>query len=94
VSAQSIQRRADSDAQQPFRARTAIAFESQEWIHGQAFFLQDNFVITYSGTELLASGMPSTAEAIMRKQNSEVALFQAIHDPRFTRKLAIGPRKR
>jgi hypothetical protein len=48
-----------------------MAFESQEWIHGQASFLQDNFVITYTGTELLTPGMPWAAEAIMRTQTQK-----------------------
>jgi Xaa-Pro aminopeptidase len=51
-------------AQEPFRAGTAIAFEPQASIHGQAFFMEDNFVITVSGTELLTPGMPYTAEEI------------------------------
>jgi Xaa-Pro aminopeptidase len=51
-------------AQEPFRAGTAIAFEPQASIHGQAFFMEDNFIITVSGTELLTPGMPYTAEEI------------------------------
>lgn len=58
-------------AQEPFRAGTAIAFEPQASIHGQAYYLEDNFVITHTGTELLTPGMPYTAdeiEAVMRAQ--------------------------
>jgi Xaa-Pro aminopeptidase len=58
-------------ASEPFRAGTAISFEPQASIHGQAFFMEDNFVITHIGTELLTPGMPYTAdeiEAVMRAQ--------------------------
>ena len=58
-------------AHEPFRAGTAIAFEPQVSIQGQAFYLEDNFVITHTGTELLSPGLPYTAdeiEAVMRKK--------------------------
>ena len=45
--------------------------EPQASIHGQAYYLEDNFVITHTGTELLTPGMPYTAdevEAVMREQ--------------------------
>lgn len=54
----------EGDAQQPFRAGTAIAFEPQASIKGLSFYLEDNFVITRTGTELLTPGMPYTAEEI------------------------------
>ena len=54
----------EGDAQQPFVAGTAISFEPQASINGQAFFLEDNFLITHSGTELLTPGMPYTADEI------------------------------
>ncbi len=56
-------------AQEPFRAGTAIAFEPQASIKGQSFYLEDNYVITRTGTELLTPGLPYTAdeiEAVMR----------------------------
>jgi Xaa-Pro aminopeptidase len=37
-------------AQEPFRAGTAIAFEPQASIRGQSFYLEDNYVITRTGT--------------------------------------------
>ena len=61
----------EDDAQEPFQAGTAIAFEPQASIYGQAYYLEDNFVITHTGTELLTPGMPYTAdeiEAVMREQ--------------------------
>jgi len=61
-------------AVEPFRAGTAIAFEPQASIHGQAFFMEDNFVITHTGTELLTPGMPYTAdeiEAVMQSQDQK-----------------------
>ena len=54
----------EGDAQEPFRAGTAIAFEPQASINGQSFYLEDNFVITRTGTELLTPGMPYTADQI------------------------------
>jgi hypothetical protein len=59
------------DALEPFRAGTAIAFEPQVSINGQAFFLEDNFLVTRTGTELLSPGLPYIAEeieAVMQKQ--------------------------
>ncbi len=51
-------------AQEPFRAGTAIAFEPQASIKGQSFYLEDNDVITRTGTELLTPGLPYTADEI------------------------------
>ncbi len=51
-------------AQEPFRAGTAIAFEPQASIKGQSFYLEDNYVITRTGTELLSPGLPYTADEI------------------------------
>ena len=51
-------------AREPFRAGTAIAFEPQASIRGQSFYLEDNYVITHTGTELLTPGLPYTAEEI------------------------------
>jgi hypothetical protein len=58
-------------AQGPFRAGTAIAFEPQAWIKGQGFFMEDNFVITPTGTELPTRGMPYTAEQIEQVMRTE-----------------------
>jgi hypothetical protein len=63
------------DAQQPFRARTAIAFESPVDPH-TGIFPRGQFRHHYTGTELLTPGISYTAEeieAMMRTQNSEVA---------------------
>jgi hypothetical protein len=54
----------EGDAEEPFRAGTAIAFEPQASIKGQSFYLEDNFIITRTGTELLTPGMPYTADEV------------------------------
>jgi len=56
-------------------AGTAIAFEPQASIKGHSFYLEGNFVITRTGTELLTPGMPYTAdeiETIIADTSSEV----------------------
>jgi Xaa-Pro aminopeptidase len=48
----------------PLRDGTTINFEPIASIDGQGFFLEDMFVITKNGAELLTPGVPYTAEAI------------------------------
>ena len=57
------------DMQEPFRAGTAMAFEPIAVIGGQGYYLEDNFLITKTGVELLTPGVPYSAdeiEAVMR----------------------------
>ena len=54
----------------PLRAGTTINFEPIASIDGQGFFLEDMYLITATGAELLTPGVPYSAEAIeaaMRK---------------------------
>jgi Xaa-Pro aminopeptidase len=54
----------------PLRAGTTINFEPIASIDGQGFFLEDMYLITATGAELLTPGTPYSAEAIeaaMRK---------------------------
>jgi len=54
----------------PLRAGTTINFEPIASIDGQGFFLEDMYLITSTGAELLTPGAPYSAEAIeaaMRK---------------------------
>ena len=54
----------------PLRAGSTINFEPIASIDGQGFFLEDMYLITATGAELLTPGVPYTAEAIeaaMRK---------------------------
>ena len=54
----------------PLRAGTTINFEPIASIDGQGFFLEDMYLITPTGAELLTPGVPYSAEAIetaMRK---------------------------
>lgn len=46
---------------------TTIAFEPQASIKGQSFYMEDNFVITRTGTELLTPGMPYPADVSGRR---------------------------
>jgi len=46
----------------PLRAGTTINFEQIAHIDGQGFFLEDMFVITKNGAELLIPGVPYSAE--------------------------------
>jgi len=48
----------------PLRAGTTINFEQIAHIDGQGFFLEDMFVITKNGAELLIPGVPYSAEDI------------------------------
>lgn len=48
----------------PLRAETTIAFEPIASIDGQSFYLEDMFLITKDGAELLTPGVPYTAEEI------------------------------
>src|ERR1700693_6329597 len=48
----------------PLRAGTTIAFEPIASIDGQGFYLEDMFLITKDGAELLTPGVPYTAEEI------------------------------
>jgi Xaa-Pro aminopeptidase len=48
----------------PLRAGTTINFEPIASVDGQGFFLEDMFVITPDGAELLTSGVPYSAEDI------------------------------
>jgi hypothetical protein len=54
----------------PLRAGTTINFEPIASIDGQGFFLEDMYLVTATGAELLTPGVPYSAEAIeaaMRK---------------------------
>jgi Xaa-Pro aminopeptidase len=46
------------------RANTTVAFEPIASVDGQAFYLEDMFLITKDGAELLTPGVPYTAEEI------------------------------
>jgi Xaa-Pro aminopeptidase len=48
----------------PLRAGTTINFEPIASIDGQGFFLEDMYLITPTGAELLTPGVPYSAEAI------------------------------
>src|ERR1700693_1452178 len=48
----------------PLRAGTTIAFEPIASMDGQGFYLEDMFLITKDGAELLTPGVPYTAEEI------------------------------
>lgn len=48
----------------PLRAGTTINFEPIASIDGQGFFLEDMYLITNDGAELLTPGVPYTAEEI------------------------------
>jgi len=48
----------------PLRAGTTIAFEPIASIDGEGFYLEDMFLITKEGTELLTPGVPYSAEEI------------------------------
>jgi len=48
----------------PLRAGTTINFEPIASIDGQGFFLEDMYLITATGAELLTPGVPYSAEAI------------------------------
>jgi Xaa-Pro aminopeptidase len=48
----------------PLRAGTTINFEPIASIDGQGFFLEDMYLITVTGAELLTPGVPYSAEAI------------------------------
>jgi Xaa-Pro aminopeptidase len=48
----------------PLRAGTTINFEPIASVDGQGFFLEDMFVITKDGAELLTPGVPYSAEDI------------------------------
>jgi Xaa-Pro aminopeptidase len=50
--------------QGPLRANTTIAFEPIASVDGQAFYLEDMFLITKDGAELLTPGVPYQAEEI------------------------------
>jgi hypothetical protein len=54
----------DGDLQEPFRTGTSFAFEPIASINGQGYYLEDNFVMTSAGTELLTPGVPYSAEEI------------------------------
>jgi Xaa-Pro aminopeptidase len=57
----------------PLRAGTTIAFEPIASIDGQGFYLEDMFLITSDGAELLTPGVPYSAQEIedaMRKRSS------------------------
>jgi Xaa-Pro aminopeptidase len=49
---------------EPLRAGTTINFEPIASIDGQGFFLEDMYLITATGAELLTPGVPYSAEAI------------------------------
>jgi Xaa-Pro aminopeptidase len=48
----------------PLRAGTTVAFEPIASMDGQGFYLEDMFLITKDGAELLTPGVPCTAEEI------------------------------
>jgi Xaa-Pro aminopeptidase len=48
----------------PLRVRTTINFEPIASIDGQGFFLEDMYLITATGAELLTPGVPYSADAI------------------------------
>src|SRR5467141_4997600 len=48
----------------PLRAGMTIAFEPIATIDGQGFYLEDMFLITKNGAELLTPGVPYSAEEI------------------------------
>jgi hypothetical protein len=48
----------------PLRAGSTIAFEPIASMDGQGFYLEDMFLITKDGAELLTPGVPYTAEEI------------------------------
>jgi Xaa-Pro aminopeptidase len=48
----------------PLRAGTTINFEPIASVDGQGFFLEDMFLIGKDGAELLAAGVPYSAEDI------------------------------
>jgi Xaa-Pro aminopeptidase len=48
----------------PLRAGTTINFEPIASIDGQGFFLEDMYLVTKSGTELLTPGVPYSADEI------------------------------
>jgi len=48
----------------PLRAGTTIAFEPIASMEGQGFYLEDMFLITKDGAELLTPGVPYTAEEV------------------------------
>ncbi len=48
----------------PLRAGTTIDFEPIASIDGQGYFLEDMFLITKDGAELLTPGVPYSAEDI------------------------------
>jgi Xaa-Pro aminopeptidase len=52
------------DISGPLRAGTTIAFEPIAAVGGQEFYLEDMFVITKNGAELLTPGVPYSAEEI------------------------------
>jgi Xaa-Pro aminopeptidase len=48
----------------PLRPGTTINFEPIASIDGQGFFLEDMYIITKDGAELLTPGVPYSAEEI------------------------------
>jgi len=48
----------------PFKAGTTINFEPIASVDGQGFFLEDMYLITKDGAELLTPGVPYSAEDI------------------------------
>jgi Xaa-Pro aminopeptidase len=48
----------------PLRENTTLAFEPIVSMGGQGYYLEDMFVITKDGAELLTPGVPYTAEEI------------------------------
>jgi Xaa-Pro aminopeptidase len=48
----------------PIQANTTIAFEPIAQIDGQGFYLEDMFLITSTGADLLTPGVPYTSAEI------------------------------
>jgi Xaa-Pro aminopeptidase len=53
--------------EEPMKAGTTIAFEPIASIDGQGFYLEDMFLLTQDGAELLTPGVPYTAEEIEKE---------------------------
>jgi Xaa-Pro aminopeptidase len=55
---------AAGDIEGPLRAGMVVDFEPIASIGGQGYYLEDMFLITRDGAELLTPGVPYTAEEI------------------------------
>jgi len=54
-------------APEPFKVGTTINFEPIATVDGQAFFIEDMYVITKQGSQILTPGAPYSADQIEAK---------------------------